>query len=76
MAASLPADASVRPQALIVSFASGDEVASLRLATEHEQVRGAEAVVRSHRQRHGRVHARQLFDADAVFDRRESRATA
>src|SRR5439155_6922411 len=33
-----------------------------------------EAVVRGDRQRHGRVDARQLLDADAVVDARERRA--
>ena len=37
-------------------------------------MRGAQAVVRGDRQRHGRIDARELLDADAVVDRRHAGA--
>ena len=40
----------------------------LRVGAEHEDVRGAEAVVRRDRQRDGRVDARELLQAEAVVD--------
>src|SRR5207244_9116366 len=42
---------------------------------EQENVRRAQAVVRGNRQRHARVDARELLDAQAVVDRRHRRAT-
>ena len=70
-AASLPEPGSVSPHAASFSpFASGTRYfcfcSSVR---EHRDVRRAEAVVRGHRQRHARIDARELFDADAVIDR-------
>ena len=40
----------------------------LRVGAEHEDVRGAQAVVRGHRQRDRRIDARELFEAEAVVD--------
>ncbi len=40
----------------------------LLFGAEHRDVRGTEPVVRGHRQRHARIDARELFDADAVVD--------
>ena len=48
----------------------------LRVAAEHRDVRGAEAVMRGHRQRHARIDASQLFDADAVVDGAHAGAAA
>ena len=69
-AASLPEPGSVSPHAASFSpFASGDKILLLLFfAAEHRDVRGAKAVVRGHRQRHARIDARDLFDADAVID--------
>ena len=70
--ASLPALASVSAQAPMISpLRERHEVLLLlRLAAEHGQVRDAQAVVRGDRQRDRRIDARQLFDADAVVERR------
>ncbi len=46
----------------------------LRLGPEHVDVRGAQAVVRGHRQRHRRVDPGQLFERDAVVHRRHAGA--
>ena len=74
-AASLPEVDSVSPHAPIFSpRASGARNCLLRLGAEQEDVRGAEAVVRRHRQRDARIDARELFDADAVVDRRHAGA--
>ena len=75
-AASLPEVDSVSPQAPIFSpRASGTEKRLLLLfVAEIENVRGAETVVRGHRQRDGRIDARQFLDADAVVDRGHRRA--
>ena len=74
--ASLPAPASVRPQApQHLALGQRHQVLPLlRLAAEHEEVRRREPVVRGHRQRNRRIDARQLFDADAVLDRRHAGA--
>ena len=40
----------------------------LLLGAEHQDVRGAQTVVRRDRERQPRIHARQLFDANAVID--------
>ena len=62
--------ASVSPQAPICSpLRQRHEVALLlRFGAEHEDLRGAEAVVRGDRQRHRGIDARELLDAEAVLD--------
>ena len=46
----------------------------LRVVAEHVDVGGAQAVVRGDRQRDAGIHARQLFDTDAVVHGRHRRA--
>ena len=49
------------------------EAPLLRLGAEHEDVRRTEAVVRGDRERHRRIDARELLDADAVVERLRAR---
>ena len=75
-AASLPEVDSVSPQAPIFSpRASGTRNFCFCSSLPNmRDVRRAEAVVRGHRQRDGRIDARELLDADAVVDRRHAGA--
>ena len=75
-AASLPALASVRPQAPSTSPCDQPRqvLLLLRVVAEHRDVRRAQPVVRRDRQRDRRTDAGELLDADAVVDGRHRRA--
>ena len=74
-AASLPAPASVKPQAprTFPLTSRGRNYRLLRVAAEHRDVRRAQPVVRGDRQRDRRTDTRNLFDADAVVHRGHAR---
>ena len=58
-----------RPRAKLVAFRQWRQPPCLlRVVAEHRDVRRPEAVVRRNRQRHRRVHACELLDAEAVVD--------
>ena len=75
-AASLPAVGSVSPQAPehLALRQRRQEPLPLGLGAEHEDLRGAEPVVRGDEQRHRRVDPGDLLDADAVLHRGHGRA--
>src|SRR4029079_2542917 len=59
---------------LLAAGKPGQPALLLDFSAEHPDVGGAEAVVRGDREGDGRIDARELFDADAVVDRRHAGA--